>query len=503
VSALRAAAVAALVAAGCRSAAAPEAAPQAAPLAETPVSPDGSSAALGADARWRACVASTESAAQSVWPSAAAAIGFAFDAGREPMLAYDPAAPAEGDVVLRFVNGVRRPVARLQPQALLRGEFVVPDDLAPLMTSAALLSAAREHALPAWVVAGGGVAAGGAFDRRVHACALGGPEVRSREADIFGAAPEDPLAAAARVKALLRISRGERALARFVTALSDGRDEDTALALVGVSDRAFLDAAAGTERAHAASAIADDPALPMLVAARAALARGDVDAAADALAPLASSPVAADPWLAADLRLCQALVAAARGDAAGAKAAIDAAPPSRIVRIRERRIVETCIVPASQRGAAVRSVLTDWPDLATAHPGDLAMLLGIPPSVRAAQPATVADVVSPEPERRRAAAAALKESRAASVAPALRLLARDGDASVRAAALAGLAAVAGGAAADDLETATHDPDGGVRRAALALLAESDRARAAKRAAELTGDDDPAVRALAAELARTK
>lgn len=328
--------------------------------ADAPATAASPSAPWEADPRWRARAAETASAVQSARAQAAGAVGFAFDAGREPAIAYDAEAPAEGDIVVRFVNGVRRPVVRLRPHALLSGEFVVPDDLSPLLASAALLSAAKEHALPEWVVTGGGIVAGGVFDRRVHGRALAGPELKTKEAELFGGTPGDPLAAAARAKALVRIARGERAFTRFVTALIDGRDEVTALALVGVSDRAFLDAATETERAHVASAIADDPALPALVVARAALARGDV-AAADAA--LASSSAATDPWIAADVQLCRALVAASRRDAAATKAAFDAAPPSRIVRVLERRVVAAFVAPPEERIAAGHALLADWTEL--------------------------------------------------------------------------------------------------------------------------------------------
>jgi hypothetical protein len=225
------------------------------------------------------------------------------------------------------------------------------------------MSAAKERALPAWVTAGGGVWCGGAFERRLHVRALGGTRVLSQEADLFPASSDDPLAAAARVKALLRIARGERPLQRFAAALLDGHDEDTALALVGVADRAFLDAAAGTERARAASAIAADPALPALVAARAALARGDVEAAAASLGPVAEAPAGGNPWIAADAHLCRALVAAAKADAARARASIAAAPPSRIVRAMERRAVEAFVAPPEQRAEAMRALVADWPQI--------------------------------------------------------------------------------------------------------------------------------------------
>ena len=452
------------------------------------------------DPRWRGCAADAESAVRSATLPASSATGFAFDRGREPKLVYEPAAPAEGDVVIRFVDGVRRPVARLRPQALLSGEFAVPDDLVPLMARACLLSAAADRAPPEWVVAGGAIVAGGAFDRRVHERALGGPAPRSRESEIFGDGAGDALAAASRIKALVRIARGDRPLTRFVSALAEGRDEDAALAVVGVSDRTFLEAAAGTERARVAASIAGDPGLPILTAARVALARDDVDVAR---ALLEGAPAAADPWIAADLDLCRALAAAARGDAAKARAALAAAPPARIVRVRERRVVEGCLAAQSQRVAAVRAVLGDFPELAVACPSELATLLGVPVELRAARAQVAAGVLSPDPLQRRTAAVALAASQTDSAAPALRLLAADAEALVRNAALAGLAAVAGREAVPDLEAATRDADGGVRRAALALLAESDRARAVNRAAEMTGDADPAVRALATELAGSR
>jgi hypothetical protein len=502
---VRAALVAAIVAAGCSSgAAAPlSAAPAAAPATETPEpvreawNPAAPPTPWESDARWRRCAAEAESAARSASLPASSATGFAFDRGREPLLVYDAAAPGAGDVVIRFVDGVRRPVARLRPQALLSGEFAVPDDVVPLMARASLLSAAADRAPPEWVLAGGAMVAGGVFDRRVHERALGGPEPRSSESEIFGDAASDALAAAARVKALLRIARGDRPLARFVAALAEGKDEEAALAVVGVSGRSFLEAAAGTERARIAASIAGDAGLPALVAARAALARDDVDAAQ---AALEAAPVAGDPWIAADLGLCRAMLAASRGDAANARALLDAAPPARIVRVRERRVVEGCLAPQLQRVVAVRAVLADFPELPVACPGELATLLGVPTELRTARTQAAAGMVSPDPLQRRAAAVALAASQAPAAAPALRLLAADAVPAVRGAALNGLTAVAARAAADDLDAATHDEDGGVRRIALTLLAEADRARAGKRAAEMTGDADPAVRALAAELA---
>lgn len=318
-----------------------------------------------ADARWRRRAADVESAARSAWAPASSATGFAFDRGREPLIAYDAAAPTEGDVVLRFVDGVRRPVVRLQPQALLRGEFVMPDDLGPLAATASLLSAANERAVPAWVVAGGGIVCGGAFERRLHVRALGGIKVISRESDLFGSYSDDPLAAAARVKALLRIARGERPLQRFAAALLDGHDEDTALALVGVADRAFLDAAAGTERARAASSIADDPELAWLATQRDKLGRGEVDGS-DAVADHASAATdGRNPWIAADVSLQKALIALVTGDVGQARKHLDAAPPSRVVRTQERRIVEALVAPPQERAEATRVLLEDWPRLAT------------------------------------------------------------------------------------------------------------------------------------------
>jgi hypothetical protein len=505
---VRAALVAAIAAAGCSAgtAAPVQAAPSAALATETPEpvpetwNPAAPAPPWESDTRWRRCAAEAESAARSATLTASSATGFAFDRGHEPLLVHDPAAPAEGDVVVRFVDGVRRPVARLRPQALLSGEFAVENDLAPLMARAALLSAAADRAAPEWVVAGGAIVAGGAFERRVHARALAGPEPRSRESEIFGDAESDALAAAARVEALLRIARGDRPLARFVSALAEGRDEEVALALVGVTNRTFLDAAAGTERARIAASIAADPGLPALVAARAALARDDLDAAQ---AALEGAPAAGDPWIAADVGLCRAMVAASRGDAANARALLDAAPPARIVRVRERRVVEGCLAPQSQRVAVVRAVLADFPELPVACPGELATLLGVPAELRSARTQTAGGIVSPDPLQRRASAVALAASQTPAAAAALRLLLADADAVVRNAALAGIAAVAGRDAVPDIEAATRDGDGGVRRAALALLAESDRARAVKRAAEMTGDADPAVRALATELAGTR
>lgn len=462
------------------------------------------SGAWTADPRWTDRVAAIEAAAAPAVTRLSAQTGLSFERGREPVLVFDESAPSPGDVALRFVDGLRRPVVRVAPGALLAGTFRADQDLAPLVVRGAVLAGAVEREPPAWVVAGVSIVVGDAFDRRLRERALGGADVRTREEDLFGPVASDPLAAAARTRAMMRTSRSERPLARFLTSLFDGRSEDDALADIGITRTEFLDAAADTERDRAARTISSDPVLPALVAARAALTRGETDRADAALSRAAESieGPSADPWIVADARLCLARVALARGESGAAKAALDAAVSTPyVVRVREARLLGAALAAAPERPSALRALLADFPDAAS-DPA-VSGLFAIPATVAAKHPETAKDLVSADVAKRRAAAARLGESGARDAAGPLRFLAGDADASVRRAAIAALAVALGSAADDDVERATSDADATVRRTALDLLAVSDRARATKRAAQMKDDADPEVRARAAELARPK
>ncbi len=361
--------VAAALAAGCVSAARIDA-PRVEPLvaAEPAVEIRDRGGPWSADSRWKGRVAEVDAAARPAVDRLSSETGLWFERGREPVVDFEETAPADGDVVLRFKDGLRRPVLRISPRALLSGEFRAEHDLAPLVVRGAVLARAGERDPPGWVVSGIAIVAGGAFDRRLHRAALGGTAVKSSEAELFGPVATDPLAAAARAKALSRTSRSARPIARFLASLLDGRSEDAALADIGITRREFLDAAAGTERDRAARTISSDPVLPALVAARDALARGETGSADAALARAAESfdDPSADPWLVADARLCLARVALLRGETKAAQAALSAAVANgRVVRVREARVLGACLVPEAERASALRTLLADFPDAAS------------------------------------------------------------------------------------------------------------------------------------------
>jgi len=361
-------ACAALVAACSTGASAPEAPAKAAPAAAAMEVRD-RGGAWTADPRWAARVREVEAAAAPAAARLGPDTGLGFESGREPLVVFDEAAPPEGDVAPRFVDGVRRPIIRIRPRALLSGEFAATVDLAPLVVEGAILVGAGDREPPRWIVRGVAVVVGGSFDEALHRRALAGGEVRVREDELFGAAASDPLAAAARAKALARCARSERPFARLLSAAFSGRSEAAALAEIGIGSPALLDAAADTERARATRALADDPLLAAVRAARTALASGDFGRADASLAPFAGhlDDAALDPWIVADARLCLAEIAVIRGETNNARSSLAAAAASaKVVRVREARVLEVCVAPAADRPALLQTLLADWPDAATA-----------------------------------------------------------------------------------------------------------------------------------------
>ena len=322
-----------------------------------------------ADPRWTARVREVESAAASVAGRLGPDTGLSFGSGREPLVVFDEAATPAGDIAPRFVDGVRRPIIRIQPRALLSGEFSAPSDLAPLAIEGAILVGAGDREPPRWIVQGVALVVGGSFDEALHRRALAGDDVRVREDELFGPLATDRLAAAARAKAVARCSRSQRPFARLLSAVFAGRSEDAALAEIGIGAAALLDAAEGTERARAARALSNDPLSPLLRAARTSLAAGDFARADASLAPFAGrlDDPALDAWIVADARLCLAQIAVTRGETKNAKATLDAAvASSKVVRVREARVLEVCVAAAAERPELLRTLLADWPDAATA-----------------------------------------------------------------------------------------------------------------------------------------
>src|SRR6185295_13536152 len=125
-------------------------------------------------------------------------------------------------------------------------------------------------------------------------------------------------------------------LAQFLASIFEGRSEDSALAALSVSSRDFLDAAAETETDRAVRTISEDPILPALRTARAALVLNEIDRADAALATVVGpiADTASDAGLAADARLCLAQMALARGETKNAATLLAAASAgSRIVRV--------------------------------------------------------------------------------------------------------------------------------------------------------------------------
>jgi len=388
------------------------------------------------DPRWAARVAAVESAGEVALERVRAATGLDFEPGRGLVVEFDAAAPAVGDVALRFVDGVRRPVVRISPRALLSGEFLPSSDFATLVARGAIAAGAGEREPPAWVTRGVSLVVAESFDLELHRRALGGDAPRVRREELFGDAATDALAAGVRAKAVLRCARSQRPFARLLETLLSGGAEDAALAELGISRHELLDAATETERARASKAIAEDPALPSLLAARAALARRSVDEAEAALAPIASSLDAAgrDPWLVADARLCLAQIAMARGDETAASASIAAAGESAmIVRVREARIVETWLAVRHMDAArAWPEFVRDYPDAAGSR--TCLELLGVRPNAVTEISDVVAAAASLDAAKRADAAARLAKSGSKELVPILRILAADVDETVRAAA---------------------------------------------------------------------
>jgi hypothetical protein len=330
---------------------------------------DASRAAQPRDARRLQRGAQIDAALRAALVQTRETTGLWLDPERRPLVEFDEAAPAAGDVALRYVEGVRRAVIRLPEKGVSSGDFDAATDVAPLVARGTLFAAARERDVPPWVLEGVALVAAQAVDRQLHARVLESAPTPDVER-LFGRPDADPLAAAMRVRALVRAARVARPIPKLLEEILAGKSEDAAVAAVGIERREFLDAAEGTEQAKAAHAILDDPLFAPLSAARTALGADQVAAADTALAGVTThlDDPAADPWLAADARLVLARIAVLRGETRAARAVLDLAKSSgRVVRRREARMLEACV--ALLTGDAASAVRLLGPqDAASADP---------------------------------------------------------------------------------------------------------------------------------------
>ena len=429
-----------------------------------------------------------------------AGIAFLPDRDAVVMLSDRPV-PGGGDVNARLVDGIRRPVIRIEVRALLAEEFLPESHFRALIVEAAVVASAGDHVPPAWLRVGLGPVLTDTFDRLLHERALGGASVRSATTEIFPPAPgnDDPLRAAAQVRALERIARGDRPLARFVAARLEGQSEVAALDAVGVQDTAFLEAAAETERDRALAGLAEGGPLQALADARLALDRGDPGKATTHVALIEAELAAGalSPWFEADSRLVLAEYALVVGDLVRARqlAAAALGAPTYLVRVREARLCEARAARANGDTRAAsrlfRGYLTDFPDAPGSDEARAA--LGVDEELAARLPGIASELSSENSKIRAKAAVRLGETGDPSVAEPLRRLTADEDSDVRRLAYAALALAVGADATEDLGAGTRDVDPAVRGAALSMLAFADVERGTARARELESDASPEVR----------
>jgi len=430
--------------------------------------------------------------------------GLAFMAERRGavFLVDDDIRPS-GEVTTRIVEGVRRSVIRISARRLVSGEFLPEVHFPPLVVEAAVLAAAGERIAPAWLRAGLATEVGGVFERVLYQRVLGGASVRTQATALFPPTPSgnDPLVAGARVRALARVARGERALARFVTTRLAGTTDADALADVGVHDEDFLDAAAETERDRALASVQQAESLELLARAREALVTGEASRGIPIAALLGKriDEGRVSDWIATDARITLADYRLRAGDAAAARTLLATALADRtlVVRLREARLLDARAAAAEGDARAAASLYRDY---STDYPGtegaaEALRAIGIDPELVARLPGIVEEITSDDAAVRRRAALRLGETGDEAAAAPLRQLASDDDPDVRRVALSGLALVLGERAASELELGTFDPSPDVRGAALGMLAFADAARGEARAQALAGDPAPEVRSV--------
>lgn len=453
--------------------------------------------AFADDAAVRGFAAAFGAAASEVLPRLRDEAGLGFLPDRTPLVTLVDGAttPPQGGVVIRVVDGVRRPEIRVRAGAVAAGEFRPGDDAPPLLVEAALLATAGERAPPPWVREGVGVHLGGTLERRLLEIAVAHPGTS------FPVEALEPLDAAFRTAALARIAVGERPIRRYLEALLAGADASAALASVGVGDVLFLDAAAETERDRAHRDIVADERLTALRAARRSVLAGEADAA-EALLRMRGAPDsegrAGTPAVEAEMRLVAAEAALVRGEGRAADDHIAAAfaDAGALVRVRDARWLSV------RAGEAQGDVEGTWGRLA-------AFTRWFPDDVRVAgaagalgvDAAALRAIVAADPAERAAAATAVGGARVPGAVAVLRPALRDGHVAVRRASAAALGRMAAQAksAAEALDRACGDPEAAVRGDALAALTNVDPARAVHRAAAMRSDPDAAVRAAAERL----
>ncbi len=434
--------------------------------------------------------------------------GVAPAAGRALLVVLvDDDVPPGSEVVQRLVDGVRRPVVRVPARRLVSGEFVPEQHLPRLLVEAAVVASAGDRTAPAWLRAALGVELGGAYERLVHERALGGAAVTLAEDALFPRTPadDDPLRAALRLRALARIARGERALARFVAARLEGAGEADALARVGVQDALFLDAAAETEMSRARESLDGEGPWDALAAARAALAADDPARGVGPAAALDAAVRAGrlSPWLAADARIVLAEFALARGDGAAAATHVSAATADapHVVRVERARLTAARAAREAGRGAEAaalyRAFAADFPDAREA--GEAREALGVDAALAAAVPGILSDMGSADAAVRQRLALRLGDAGLPSAAAPLRQLTADAEPGVRRVAYTSLALLLGEEAAPDLERGTFDPADVVRAVVLGLLPAADAQRGLARAKALLEDPSAAVRDVATRI----
>lgn len=450
------------------------------------------------DERLSARLHDLEPAYAAARDTAADAAGLEFAEGRTPLveLVDDLAGELPGRVDLRLVGGVRRPVVRLDAARVAAGRVDPRTEFGALIVEGALLTAFGDRETPDWLRAGLGMALTDSDARLAVVRVLDDPLLREGDAWL-GTDPADALLAAVRMRTVLRIARGDKALSRFLATLRDGKPLAAALAAVGVDDEVFLEAAQETSRAEFLRRFRDDADLAALFAARDALHAGDAEAALESLQRLPAK----DPLtlISADAELVRAEIDVQRHTPQDALKRLEhvLTDPARVVRFERALALRARAAAESDRAdlsrAAVTALLRDAPDVPAAS-GALGLPGDDPERGR-----RVRALGSADPAVRREAVTRTA-SLGAAAEKCLVFFTGDPEPDVRTAALSALLAATHAAAplpaavvAVELTAGTRDAAPAVRREALRLLSQFDRNAAQGVARSLIDDPDPSVR----------